>query len=36
MIALFFSVLGILLILVGWLWVILSMAAREDERWGDK
>lgn len=36
MIEMIFSVLGVLLIVVGWLWVILAMAAREDSRWGDK
>ena len=36
MVALIFSGLGALLVIAGGLWMCLSMAAKEDRRWGDK
>lgn len=35
-VAVVFSIIGALLVVVGGLWICLSMAAREDRRWGDK
>jgi heme/copper-type cytochrome/quinol oxidase subunit 4 len=36
MIAVICSVVAVMLVVIGGLWICLSMAAREDSRWGDK
>lgn len=36
MVALIFSVIAVLLVVVGSLWACLSIASGEDSRWGDK